>query len=64
MVPADEVTQNTLFIPFSKYTLQSPEGQEKKSKTTKAGRNNKKGSIYMKRQKDEKSSKEALLPPT
>ena len=32
---ADEVTQNTLFIPFLIYTLQSPEGQGKKGKMTK-----------------------------
>ena len=51
---ADEVTQNTLFIPFPKCTLQSLKGQEKKSKTTKARQNNKRESVYMKRQKVKK----------
>ena len=60
---ADEVTQNPLFILFVKYTLQSPEGQRKKSKMTKAGQNNKRKNVYMKRQKDKKSPREALLLP-
>ena len=61
---ADEVTQNPLFIPFTKYTSRSPEGQRKKSKTTKARQNNKRENVYVKRQKAKKSPREALLLPT